>query len=330
MSKISKEETIVKVEKLIETGGGDLGRLYHILEFLKNNRELYRSDQKYLESKLNSHVSLNEEISESNNNNSLLSQIQTLLETGNGDPGRLQHIYDMISNDRPLYHSDLVFLESKLQGNTTIADNLEIPETSSESKIETTEIRGSLPKGWKPTPEKENISDDSNVSISIKEEENKIQEQKKVVTQLNIQREKLSQLIKHRKEYEQRVSEEKSNLESEIVEERSKIESQTKLSQEIMAQKIELDKVKNERANIIQSIQLEKKQTEEELLSQKKQLAVAKLEQEQIKEQLQAEQESLAKMAEEQKAKLAEQAKLASEIQSKQDEFDNTKFPETI
>ena len=316
MSKISKEETIVKVEKLIETGGGDLGRLYHILEFLKNNRELYQSDQKYLESKLNSHVSLNEKVSESNNNSPLLSQIQKLLETGNGDPGRLQHIYDMISNDKPLYHSDLVFLESKLQGKTT-TDNLQIPETSSESKIEQTEIRGSLPKGWKPTPEKENVveseirleskskieqteirgslpkgwkptpekenmSDDSDVSISIKEEEHKIQEQKKVVTELNIQREKLSQLIKHRKEFEQRVSEEKSNLESEIVEERSKIESQTKLSQQIMAQKIELDKVKNERTNIIQSIQLEKKQTEEELLSQKKQLAVAKLEQEQI------------------------------------------------
>ena len=48
LSKISKNETIIRVEKLIDSGDGDIGRLYHILEFLKNNRELYQSDQKYL------------------------------------------------------------------------------------------------------------------------------------------------------------------------------------------------------------------------------------------------------------------------------------------
>ena len=119
MSEISKNETIVRVEKLIESGDGDLGRLYHILEFLKNNRELYHSDQKYLESKLNSHVSLEEETNEDVGDAPLLSQVKNLLENGKGDPGRLQHIYDMLSNDKPLYHSDLLYLESKLHGITT-------------------------------------------------------------------------------------------------------------------------------------------------------------------------------------------------------------------
>ena len=157
MSKISKEETIIRVEKLIESGDGDLGRLYHILEFLKNNRELYHSDQKYLESKLHSHVSLQDEISESDNDRSLLSQIQTLIESGDGDPGRLQHIYDMLSKDKPLYHSDLLYLESKLKG--TMTDHYKDPETktiSSETKTENSDTRGSLPKGWDYDPQNTN------------------------------------------------------------------------------------------------------------------------------------------------------------------------------
>ena len=60
MQQLSLSETINEVEQLIENGNGDLGRLYHILEFLKSNKPLYHSDQIYLESKLD--TSIREEI----------------------------------------------------------------------------------------------------------------------------------------------------------------------------------------------------------------------------------------------------------------------------
>ncbi len=43
-----------------------------------------------------------------------IAKIDVLIDIGNGDVGRLQHIYDMIANEKPLYHSDQVYLETKL------------------------------------------------------------------------------------------------------------------------------------------------------------------------------------------------------------------------
>ena len=37
------------------------------------------------------------------------------MDLGAGDPGRLQHIHDTIAKGKRLYHSDQVYLETKLQ-----------------------------------------------------------------------------------------------------------------------------------------------------------------------------------------------------------------------
>jgi len=58
---LSLKQTIEKVDALIDSGKSDIGRLYHILEFLKNNKSLYRSDQIYLERKPNSSFSVQDE-----------------------------------------------------------------------------------------------------------------------------------------------------------------------------------------------------------------------------------------------------------------------------
>ncbi|EIJ64908.1 hypothetical protein BD31_I0867 [Candidatus Nitrosopumilus salaria BD31] len=114
---LSLGQTIEKVENLIDLGNGDAGRLYHILESLKNNRPLYNSDQVYLENKLNSSFIVEVEKIE---DNPLLPKIQRLIDLGHGDPGRLQHIYDMLLNHKPLYKSDKLYLETKLEGNHDI------------------------------------------------------------------------------------------------------------------------------------------------------------------------------------------------------------------
>ena len=96
MSQLTLSQTIENVQSLIDSGNGDPGRLYHILECLKNNKTLYHSDQNYLEKKLESSFSL-EDKPEPATGSDVLPKIQELINSGIGDPGRLQHIYDMIS-----------------------------------------------------------------------------------------------------------------------------------------------------------------------------------------------------------------------------------------
>jgi hypothetical protein len=115
---LSLNQTISKVDALINSGNGDAGRLYHILEFLKSNRPLYHSDRVYLENKLQSSFSTE---NEPKTENELLPKIQVLIDSGNGDPGRLQFIYDTLANNRTLYRSDSLYLESKL--NSSISDS---------------------------------------------------------------------------------------------------------------------------------------------------------------------------------------------------------------
>ena len=45
----------------------------------------------------------------------IIAKVEVLIDTGNRDVERLQHIYDMIVNEKPLYHPDQVYLETKLQ-----------------------------------------------------------------------------------------------------------------------------------------------------------------------------------------------------------------------
>jgi hypothetical protein len=328
---LSLGKTIEKVETLIDSGNGDTGRLYHILESLKNNRRLYRSDQVYLENKLNSSFLVEEETLEEN---SLLPKIQSLIDSGNGDPGRLQHIYDMLLNHKPLYRSDELYLESKLEKihelpvkkiemhesnpHKSSIPKKSVPGISSEIKIER---KGTMPKGWAEDKSK----DLDEISKNIKNEEHKIQQQQKIDDEINLQRSNLYQLVSHRKQYEQKITQEKLQLESQIKDERIRIETQTKLSKDILLQKEELAKVQKERVNIIKKIDSEKTRIAKELLLQKKQLAQAQLEQEIIEKQVHNEQTLLTQMIDEQKSRLTEQAQIAHEIKFKQNELEKTK-----
>jgi len=320
-------QTIKKVDYMIETGNGDTGRLYHILEFLKNSKPLYSSDQIYLENKLNSSFTVDEEVIKENDS---LVKIKELIDSGKGDPGRLQHIYDMVENDKPLYHSDIVYLESKLSPDVSIISKLEPPimirEFSSPSKNSNfvkpeSKTQGSMPKGWDSSGNEEL----TNLSDTITLEEETISKQKRISDEIDSNREKLSRLILHRKEYEQKVIKGKSSLELQIQDERLRIETQTRISKEIISQKEELSKVKNERVNVIKKIDSEKSKISKELSEQKRLLTQSQLEQEKIEKQIQNEQNLLTKMTGEQKLRLASQAKAASEIKLKQIDLENTK-----
>ena len=122
------------------------------------------------------------------------------------------------------------------------------PETVEEPVTKIND-QGLLPKGWVT---KNNSNELDLISQNISEEEEKIEKQKKVSEEINLHRLKLTKLISHRKENEQKISKEKSSLESQIQDERTKIQLQTKLSQEITEQSNELLKVKKETNSCIE------------------------------------------------------------------------------
>ena len=341
---ITQTQIIQRIQYLIDANDGDVGRLYHILEFLKQNKPLYHSDQMYLENKLQTPFIIIDD--EKPKENETLSKIQELIDSGNGDPGRLQHIYDMLSQNKPLYHSDQVYLENKLGTNndtqknnvpyfdvktkdeinhgTELEKEIKFPEGNHHlSKPPAPKLRGLMPQDWHP-PEN-NSNELIGIYEKIKTEEELLHDQQKIHDEINLQRSKLSQLILNRKDYEKQVLLEKTLLESQIKEEHLNIQSQTKLSEQIISQKEELEKVKSERNEIVKKISIEKENVAKDLEYRKSQLAQTQLEQEEIEKQIKEEQILLAEMALVQKSNLLKQAQIAHEIKEKQVDLEKTK-----
>ena len=95
----------------------------------------------------------------------------------------------MVENDKPLYHSDIVYLESKLSPDVLIIPKLEPPieireysSPSTNSKIVEPElkIQGSMPKGWASTDNEELTT----LSETITLEEETLSKQKKILMKL--------------------------------------------------------------------------------------------------------------------------------------------------
>ena len=188
---------------------------------------------------------------------------------------RLRHIYDTISKEKHLYQSDQKYLEEKLNSETIkgefepeekiIFENEISPENKiifenefppeKEKRIEklSTEIKkpkGVMPKGWKPI-EKDFSEDLKEIKNKIKTEEEKIEEEKQISSEISKHQQKLNGLVQTRHQYEQELSKEQTLLESKIKEEKEKIAIQTKLAEQISLQRIELENVGLERDKVV-------------------------------------------------------------------------------
>ena len=217
MEQLTLSQTITQVEFLINTGAGDPGRLFHILEFLKRGKPLFNSDQIYLEGKLQAKFSTEEEEEEPEVENPLLPQVQELINAGAGDPGRLQYIFDRLAQNRTLFNSDQNYLDSKLDSfyNKPKESDLELNYTSStveststktieQSKPTQPELqqnssratpsppspKGAMPKGWSAT----NSEEINKISQDIKSEEQKIEQQQKISSEIDEHRLKTYQI----------------------------------------------------------------------------------------------------------------------------------------
>ena len=67
---------------------------------------------------------------------STLDKIQELINSNSGDTGRLNHIIDFINNEKPLYKTDKIYLEKKLNSKVVIPEKKIIPkEENIQNKI---------------------------------------------------------------------------------------------------------------------------------------------------------------------------------------------------
>jgi hypothetical protein len=184
MEKITVITTIEKIEKLIDSNSGDIGRLEHIIDFLKKKKPLYNTDRIYLENKINSEIIF--EVEKPVKKISKTEQIQKLVKLGKGDPGRLEHIQTMLKKQKILYESDRKYLEDNFGIKIIQKQEKEVKIQKIENKS-----KGAMPKDWKPAdydPKLEKISD------KIKIEEDEIVKQNKDLKEIDEQNKKLNNL----------------------------------------------------------------------------------------------------------------------------------------
>ncbi|RDJ30916.1 MAG: glycosyltransferase [Crenarchaeota archaeon] len=114
----SKVEAYNKIQDLIESGNGDVGRLQFIQKCLREGKTLYHSDEKYLLGKLESTVT---PLSPAEVDDQKLIKILTqIIEWNLGDVQRLEFIKSSLKKHKPLYKSDEKYLKSKLE---SLSDN---------------------------------------------------------------------------------------------------------------------------------------------------------------------------------------------------------------
>ena len=326
MESVIDETIFEKIQNLMDTGSGDLGRLRFIMMTLRKGKPLYHSDQKFLEEKLNSPLYVQEEkiIEEQTETQ----QIIKLIELGIGDTGRLQSILERIQKNKPLYNSDKKYLQEKINSNnkkepkqtqvqvkspdlseikslkleldkankrisnleSTIQENKdELKKSKTVSQKTTKIVRGTMPEGWSK-PKKELMEIDltkqehelESISTEIKNEQEKIEIQKKLEEKLELEKSKLTQLILDRKEYEKQIKIEQEQLEENIIQEKNDIKEKLKIKEQIKKRKEELKEAKSERDDILKQLREKKKFYDNELAKQENDIEQAKIANEQI------------------------------------------------
>ncbi|RDJ31013.1 MAG: hypothetical protein DWQ18_04555 [Crenarchaeota archaeon] len=111
---IDVKQAILLIQNIIANNQGDIGRLNFIIESLKNKKKLYKSDQNYIEKKINGVLSYKKQ-EQKNKNFDLQKQIKSLIQGKQGDPGRLNYILESVKKGKKLFKTDQTYLENKLK-----------------------------------------------------------------------------------------------------------------------------------------------------------------------------------------------------------------------
>ena len=318
---ISTPDAILRIKKLIEKKLGDPGRLQYISETLLKGRDLYRSDQIYLDNKISATV-IPFQIKKPTESDAMIKSVKKLIALNFGDPGRLRYILHTLEKGKDLYNTDEMYFDSKIeklheftQGRklkqrissripsreTSELYEEVIPQPVSETTVEEKEKEtyqtpipepAEAPSDEKDTETKQTsdlfdlIEETSQVDLEIQQEREKLSKLKHSHEQIKIQRDELSQLIVYRQEYEQKINHEKEILEKEIKIEQQNVKDKDKLVEELIKNQSKLIQSKTEREVLVEQIKIDKEKSEAELQEKQNELEKLKKEYEELQKKI--------------------------------------------
>ncbi len=267
ITKLSKQGLIESILMLIKNNQGDVGRLGFILEMLQENKQLYKTDQKYLEKKLGSKIDIAKKL-EPIKTEKLIPTIKNIIDSGIGEPGRLHYIINMLQKNKPLYKTDKRYLDEKINlFKRMFSEKIkkEITHPASEEKIiEHEEVREN-----NITLEKNQIISDleielKNSTVKIRQLEQIINEQKNEILILK------NKLSNPKLEL---TSPELIELNKRIKIENNKINEQKIIENKIKEQRIALTQLISYREEYEQKINREKELLENQIRFENQKIA---------------------------------------------------------
>ena len=327
---ISTPDAILRIKKLIENKQGDAGRLQYISERLQNGKKLFHSDHIYLTNKISAEV-IPIQIKEPTEYDEKIKDVKRLIGLKFGDPGRLRYILQTLEKNKELYHSDDIYLESKIEQFHEYTQGKKIKrkvriskqEPIREEFYESVEEQPKVEQPAQDIPEKlqgieeavlsqepkqtsdlfDLIDDTPKVDLEIQQEREKISKLKHNHEQIKIQHDELSQLIAYRQEYEQKINQEKEILEKEIRIEQQKVKEKDELVADLIKNQSKLLQSKTEREVLLEQINIDKEKSENQLLEMQKELDELKEEYESLKKEIDSKKQNLEEQIKDQKEK---------------------------
>jgi len=317
---ISTPDAILRIKKLLENKLGDPGRLQYISETLLKGRDLYRSDQIYLDNKISATV-IPFQIKKPTVADDMIKNVKRLMALNFGDPGRLRYILHTLEQGKDLYNTDEIYFDSKIEQlheftegkklkrrirSRTPRETSELYEETSPQPVSEINVEEQAKEPYQPLipepPEEPSdekdletkqtsdlfdlIEDTSSDDLEIKQEREKLSKLKHSHEQIKIQRDELSQLIVYRQEYEQKINREKDILEKEIKIEQQNVKDKDKLVEELIKNQTKLIQSKTEREVLVEQIKIDKEKSEAELQEKQNELKELKKEYEKLQKKI--------------------------------------------
>ena len=329
---ISTPDAILRIKKLIQNNQGDPGRLQYISERLQNGKKLFHSDHIYLTNKISADV-IPIKLKEPSEFDRKIKDVKRLVAFNFGDPGRLRYILHNLEKNNPLYNSDEIYLNEKVEQfqsytegkklRKTVRTKFKTPEPIEEIQESIKETEKSKVYPAQDIPERlqeiedavlsnepkrtsdlfDLIDDTSDVDIEIQEEREKISKLKHNHEQIKIQHDELSQLIAYRLEYEQKINHEKEILEKEIKIEQEKVKEKDELVAQLIKNQSKLLQSKTEREVLLEQIKIDKEKSDKELAKMLKELEELKEEYEELQKIINTKKQNLEDQIKDQKEK---------------------------
>ena len=329
---ISTPDAILRIKKLIQNNQGDPGRLQYIAERLQNGKKLFHSDHIYLTNKISADV-IPIKLREPSEFDRKIKDVKRLVAFNFGDPGRLRYILHNLERNNPLYNSDEIYLNEKVEQfqsytegkklRKTIRTKFKMPEPIEEIQESVKETEKSKVYPAQDIPERlqeieeavlsnepkrtsdlfDLIDETSDVDLEIQEEREKISKLKNNHEQIKIQHDELSQLIAYRLEYEQKINHEKEILEKEIKIEQGKVKEKDELVAQLIKNQSKLLQSKTEREILLEQIKIDKEKSDKELAKMLKELEELKEEYEELQKVINTKKQNLDDQIRDQKEK---------------------------